>query len=140
MSGPEISQDRRVLLKFAKFKSAKEPLKPGDWVYVKGHSDYDSKEMDKALGPGVGPWRGENAVYNGNGSFSGLGLDNLTEQEMKEELLKGYNKKVDAYNKTKYGQSYLKSHGNLSDVQGINPNMILEPDIDAITKAAGGCP
>lgn len=124
--GMEISQDSSIFDIVPK-KPAGQPLKPGDWVYIKGHKDYDSPEMDAALGKGWGPWRGENSVYMGPNQYSGLGLPPESLDEMKSDLLGGYNQKVDAYNKTPYGQLHPKPHGRIEDIIGYLPSSARVP-------------
>jgi protein-glutamine gamma-glutamyltransferase len=116
-----ISQHSPVF-KLVYRKPPGEPLKPGDWVYVKGHPNYHDPEMNKALGPGnSGYWQGENAVVESDGTLSGLGLENETLDEMKKNLLNGYNQKVDAYNQTPYGKLHPKPHGTIDQIVGILP-------------------
>jgi hypothetical protein len=69
---------------------------PGDFVYMANPSDYQSKSEAKAKKDGkTGDllllWNGENAVYAGDGKYSGLGMQGKTESEMREALRNGYN-------------------------------------------------
>lgn len=77
---------------------------PGDKLYLKNHNYSDVLNVDKfwKKGNNGGPgwldqgknyvWQGENAVYLGGGKYSGLGLDNLTYGEMREQLRLAYNR------------------------------------------------
>lgn len=123
----QISQDSPVF-RFVPPKPPGEPLKPGDWVYVRGHPQYHDPEMNRALGPGnEGAWVGENSVYIGGGKYSGLGLEDETLDEMKQNLLGGYNRKVDAYNATPYGRLHPKPHGTIDQIIGVVPDSIRIP-------------
>ncbi len=61
-----------------------ENVKTGDWVYFHNHPKYLIKHP-------AGYWQGENAIYNGDGTWSGFGASNKTSEEMHEELLDAYN-------------------------------------------------
>ena len=57
-------------------------LVPGDWVYFAGHPKYDKWDRN-------GAWRGENALYVGDGKFSGFGLYNGDSQVIThDEIIK----------------------------------------------------
>jgi hypothetical protein len=72
-------------------------MQAGDYVYFRGHPDYESKEMIEVVGPGY--WRGENAIVESDKKhFSGLGVNNKTEKEIKLTLLEKYNVRVNNYN------------------------------------------
>jgi nucleoid-associated protein YgaU len=63
-------------------------LLPGDWVYFWNCAQYHVKH------PG-GYWGGENAIYKGNGLFSGFGAADMTEEQLNRELHKQYNDGLD---------------------------------------------
>jgi LysM repeat protein len=107
----EISQNSPVLSKYVKQKPASDPIQAGDWVYISGHPKYDSSEMDSVLGANWGAWRGENAVSNGDGTYSGLGLDGQTETVMSDELFDNYNNKVHVYNDHRPSTPYTVKTG-----------------------------
>jgi hypothetical protein len=74
---------------FNEIKIQKE-LITGDWVYFKNHEEYKDYKPQ-------GMWRGEHAIYVGNGKFMGPGLvktegaDNtFTYDELLEELQRQY--------------------------------------------------
>ncbi|PHN02209.1 eCIS core domain-containing protein [Flavilitoribacter nigricans] len=61
-------------------------LAPGDSVYFKNYSDYETTHE----GPEAA-WAGEHAVYIGNGRFSGFGANDLSYDDMVQTLVKAYN-------------------------------------------------
>lgn len=63
---------------------SRDDLMAGDWVYFWNHANYHNQHPN-------GAWGGENAVYKGNGIFSGFGAADKTETEMNAELFKAYN-------------------------------------------------
>ena len=60
---------------------------PGDQCYFKNVDDYTKKMKEKGTS---GMWQGENTVYLGGGRYSGLGLDNYTEAQLREKMLEAY--------------------------------------------------
>jgi hypothetical protein len=60
-------------------------LIPGDWVYITNYPGY----ADHVKG---GAYSGENAIYEGNGRYSGFGLPNQTEEQMFKHLSDAYKK------------------------------------------------
>lgn len=59
---------------------------PGDRLYMI-NSDYDKRATENKL---KGPWRGENAIYIGGGKYSGLGVGQVTEAELRAKLKATY--------------------------------------------------
>ena len=71
---------------------------PGDWLYMKNYN-YGKVIKEKGfwkkewLNQNIRyPWQGENAIYVGKGKYEGLGLVNMTEAEMREEMRINYNR------------------------------------------------
>lgn len=63
---------------------------PGDYAYIKNKDDYSTIDPS-------GSWTGENCIYIGEDSsgtarFSGMGLDNMTEAQLRAALKKAYDK------------------------------------------------
>lgn len=56
---------------------------PGDYLYFKNKDDYVFLTWAKNGIPGF--WTGENCIYVGNGKYSGLGLWDQTEAELRSE-------------------------------------------------------
>lgn len=90
-------------------------LLPGDWVYFKNVDDYGDKH------PG-GFWTGEHALYLGGGKFRGFGTKELSEDDLKKELLREYNAGLDAADQK-----------TLADVPGLR-DYARRPVIAEITK------
>lgn len=61
-----------------------EDLVRGDWIYYKNDARYPRKHPD-------GAWRGENAIYEGHGYFSGHGLSMKTEADFKIDMTEMFN-------------------------------------------------
>lgn len=68
----------RVLVTVAKGREHAE-LVPGDWVYFKNHEKYPTWTS-------VGAFRGENAMYVGDGKFAGFGLAEHGDSGSKKEF------------------------------------------------------
>jgi hypothetical protein len=53
---------------------------PGDWAYLQNTSQSAAQQ------PAYWAWRGENAIYLGNGFSGGGGINNVTEQQLRKLL------------------------------------------------------
>jgi hypothetical protein len=106
----------------------------GDWLYVKGHPDYFSPEMNCVLGEFSGGARGENVVYMGDEKFSALLHPDKTLDQIRNSLIDEYNAKVDEYNQKRPGAP--KKHATLDD--DLKKHMVLinrhVPDFERICK------
>jgi hypothetical protein len=80
-------KDNKGLTNYVKSTENTE-AQPGDLFYFNNHKHYPYKHP-------AGAWSGENAVYLGNGKWSGFGAQSLSEDEMMEEIRKAYNKPPD---------------------------------------------
>lgn len=97
--------------------SSASKLLPGDWVYFKNFADYPSRNPS-------GLWRGENAIYLGNGKYRGFGVPSLTETDMNAKLVSNYNSEL--------GESKTVPD-LLADGGGLKLNPVVRPKIATLT-------
>ena len=87
---------------------------PGDHTYMK---NYDYEVWADPLDP-TNLWTGENCVYVGTNLFSGLGLFNMTESDMRYTLQVNYDEDcaphtiTDPLNQIKFIQHHRYKTGN----------------------------
>ncbi|MCH2023366.1 MAG: DUF4157 domain-containing protein [Saprospiraceae bacterium] len=81
-------KDRVEELMYRPNITSTDDLLVGDWIYYKNDARYPQKH------PG-GLWQGENCIYDGPDSFSGFGLNAMTEEHLHTSMIRSFNEDPD---------------------------------------------
>ncbi|HWU90212.1 MAG TPA: peptidoglycan-binding protein [Kofleriaceae bacterium] len=127
------------------------PIQKGDWCYFCNHPKYLLKH------PG-GAFQGENAIFMGTDTsgkqiWSGMGVDNVTEQDMLREMISAYNTPRDDFDRQALERIKVRNGGVLpspyDESSGEFPDMLTSPadilhapayEIDGTTRKGGFVP